>query len=362
MAKSSSVSSKSQIDPIQLDLKPLLTPQIRGSLADRLAAAAAISSQPLAFERLPSSAPTTRISGVVSRTEAIGPALADAVNDVYDVRGIAALPTISTAKIASPLNKILGTRNDDDITGTDKADAIYGLAGNDKLRGGNGNDVISGGAGDDIISGDHVPSQTTQSNDVLSGNNGADKLFGRLGDDVLNGGRGNDQLFGGSGSDRLSGGDGDDQLFGGIVEGDQSFNPLPEGRNVLNGGRGNDFLQAGTQEDVLTGTHSAAKGAGEVDILIGGDGVDLFVLGSHAAAYYTKGGVNQDFAVVIDFNEHNDRVRLHGKASQYALSYDSEAHATAIGSLGSGSYEFVGVFADQDLSALSLTSPAFQYV
>ncbi len=87
----------------------------------------------------------------------------------------------------------------------------------------------------------------------------------------------------------------------------------------------------------------------------------MFVLGHRDGAYYTQGGPSQDFGVIIDF-EQGDRVRLYGDASQYVLGYDAEANSTAIGYLGSGSFELIGVFADQDISGLSLSDRAFYYV
>ena len=229
--------------------------------------------------------------------------------------------------IAPPLyNRINGTSGADDITGTNEfADFITGKNGNDILRGGNGNDFVHGGNGDDVMSGDHVPSQTTESNDIVVGGNG------------------------------------NDQLFGGIVEGDQSFNRGPDERDILVGGSGNDYLSGGEGDDLLIGSSSRERGAGEVDIMEGGQGRDLFVLGDRNNAFYTQGGINQDFAIITDFEVGGDRVRLHGEASQYVLGYDSSENATALGYLGGGSYEFVGVFVGQDLSALSLDSRSFAY-
>jgi hypothetical protein len=44
------------------------------------------------------------------------------------------------------------------------------------------------------------------------------------------------------------------------------------------------------------------------------------------------------------------------------LSYDSTANSTALGYLGNGSFDLVAVFSAQNLSAMSLTSSAFQYM
>ncbi len=374
MATTVSKSSAPQSEPVQIDLKSLLVPQV----SDRIAAAELTKNQKiLDFEQVPAPASTTRSSGTISYQDAIAPdigaelTVAEGTTDptlLPSAVRSAIGPALSTGTSASrfafaPLfNSILGTPGDDDITGTAKNDYINGLQGNDKLRGGNGDDIVLGGEGDDIISGDHVPEQTTRSNDILYGGQGDDKLFGRIGDDLLVGGDNADQLFGGSGRDLLYGGNGDDQLFGGIVIGDLSFNPNPDGADRLVGGGGNDFLDGGIGSDYLDGSDATLKGAGELDILTGGEGADTFVLGSRAAAYYTQGGASQDFGVMVGFEQASDKVLLHGNASQYVLAYDSAANSTALGYLGSGSFELVGVFSDQDLSAISLTSATFQYV
>ena len=269
---------------------------------------------------------------------------------------------VATTKAVKPLNRIIGTPGADDITGTvELADFIDGRQGNDIMRGDNGNDYLIGGNGDDIISGDHVPSRTTESNDFINGQTGNDELYGRIGNDIIKGGEGNDKLFGGSGEDRLFGSAGDDLIFGGIVEGDRSFNPFPDGKDFLTGGAGNDFLDGGAGDDTVNGTSYLSKGAGEVDLLTGGQGRDTFVLGDRRNAYYTQGGANQDFAIILDFEVGIDRIRLHGSASDYVLGYDSTENATALSYLGGGGYEFVGVFADQDISGLSLDSSSFRY-
>ncbi len=365
--------SSAPFEPIQLDLESLLVPQV----SDRLAAADSTKTQKvLYFEQVPAPPVTTRSNGTISRQDAITPYFGNEITTAEGTTNPALLPSavlptvgpllsgrsaVSRSATASRLNSILGTSGDDDITGTAQNDYINGLQSNDKLRGGNGDDIVFGAEGNDIISGDHVPEQTTQSNDILYGGQGDDKLFGRIGDDLLVGGDNIDQLFGGSGRDVLYGGYGNDQLFGGIVTGDLSFNPNPDGVDRLIGGGGNDYLDGGVGSDYLDGSDTTLKGAGELDILTGGEGADTFVLGSSAAAYYTQGGASQDFGVMVGFEQAIDKVILHGNASQYVLGYDSVANSTALGYLGSGSFELIGVFSDQDLSSMSLTSSTFQY-
>src|SRR5690606_16452466 len=50
---------------------------------------------------------------------------------------------------------------------------------------------------------------------ILTGTDGADSIYGFIGNDVITGGAGNDTLFGDSGADQLNGGDGVDTLYGG---------------------------------------------------------------------------------------------------------------------------------------------------
>jgi Ca2+-binding RTX toxin-like protein len=346
-----------------LELTPLMQP-MNGAIASANTAR----TQSLGVDAAAPTALETTNLGVVTVQDALAPVLPSLVADTEETVAYPAATASRSAggstggySYSSKLFRILGTEGVDDITGTDKADFINGLGSDDKLRGGNGDDVVVGGDGNDIISGDHVPAQTTRSNDSLNGGNGDDKLFGRIGDDAIAGGEGNDQLFGGSGRDRLYGGNGNDQLFAGIVEGDLGFNPFPDAEDRMYGGGGNDFLDGGAANDVLDGSDANLRGRGEFDILTGGAGNDYFILANRYGAYYTQGGATQDFAVITDFQK-GDRVRLYGNASKYVLGYDSTEKSTALGYLGNGSFELVGVFANQDLSGLSLTSSAFVYI
>lgn len=121
---------------------------------------------------------------------------------------------------------IIGTAGADTKIGTSGADAIllrggddagFGLGGRDVLRGEGGNDTLSGGDG----------------KDTLFGGDGRDTLFGDSGDDILRGEAGNDQLYGGGGRDWLYGLGGRDTLFGG------------DGDDWLDGGAGDDVLRGG---------------------------------------------------------------------------------------------------------------------
>ena len=109
------------------------------------------------------------------------------------------------------------------------------------------------------------------------------------GDDVLRGGRGNDVLRSFSGDDKLFGGDGNDMLVGGEL-----YN---------------------------LALHQQFDGT-EVDLLNGGKGADLFVLGDTTSSYYTNFGSssNPNRAVIADFNVfEGDQVQLRGVASDYRV-------------------------------------------
>jgi len=123
------------------------------------------------------------------------------------------------------------------------------------------------------------PKQPTNGKDVLTGTLNNDTIRGLGGNDILNGGAGNDTLFGGAGNDILSGGEGSDWLFGGT---------------------GNDTLSGGIAQS-RPSLLSLARGSAtlENDTMVGGKGRDIFEL-----------RVTRGRAVVKDFKDHQDRLRL----------------------------------------------------
>ena len=134
--------------------------------------------------------------------------------------------------------------------------------------------------------------------------------------------------------------------------------------DILNGGAGSDRLNGGAGNDILNGADfsSATPGAGEVDILNGGAGKDTFILGDVNASYYSY-GVNTnilDVAIIEDFNPREDKIQLHGSASDYSLK--SFGSSTVLGSntyVGSGvgimsaSSEIIGFVRDVNLNELN---------
>lgn len=195
--------------------------------------------------------------------------------------------------------------------GTEFDDVIVGSRFRDTINGGGGKDTISGGKG----------------NDMLRGNSGSDTLKGQDGDDMLYGGLGNDRLVGNSGNDILIGDSGDDNLSGGT------------GNDELTGGSGNDRLNGG------------GTAAGEIDILIGRDGADTFVLGRQdGTVLYAEGQGNRgasDRAIIRDFAlSEGDVIELAGNASDYFIeTYSAGRRSRLLSNMG-GTDEIIAVFSD----------------
>jgi hypothetical protein len=87
--------------------------------------------------------------------------------------------------MASKINIIRGTDQDDNLTGTSETDGILA---------GNGDDTVVALGGDDIVQGG-------SGNDALYGGDGADYIYGGDGNDIVAGGPGADSLKGGLGFD-----------------------------------------------------------------------------------------------------------------------------------------------------------------
>ncbi len=164
----------------------------------------------------------------------------------------------------------------------------------------NPNNGLQGTVQDDIING-------TQADDTISGQQGNDKIFGNSGQDVLSGNQNDDYLDGQKGQDILIGGDGNDTLMGGL------------GKDLLTGESGNDIL---TGVDI----NAINPGIEEIDTLTGGGGSDIFVLGDVNNTYYDN--LDNDYALITDFNASEDSIQLHGKGDDYLLVPFSQANQT----------------------------------
>ncbi len=89
-----------------------------------------------------------------------------------------------------------------------------------------------------------------------------------------------------------------------------------ESNDNITGNGGNDTISGGAGDDVINGTDEIVAGYWEKDVLIGGAGVDKFILGDAARAYYATSG-HQDYAVIEDFDSSVDKIQLHGSAIDY---------------------------------------------
>ncbi|HEY9692686.1 MAG TPA: hypothetical protein V6D15_10795 [Oculatellaceae cyanobacterium] len=233
---------------------------------------------------------------------------------------------------------ITGTGNEQDniISGNTLNNTIEGAGGNDNLNGGDGDDTLGGGIG----------------NDSLNGAGGNDSLDGGDGEDNLSGGIGNDTLSGSVGNDSLNGGTGDDTLLGGIDN------------DTLSGSVGNDSLDGGDGDDILVGSNLTP---GQLDILTGGTGKDLFVLANDIAAFYDDGDVasggTADYALIKDFVTGTDTIRLTGAASNYLLNATTGDLPAGTGIYvdkpGSEPDELLGIV--ENVTGLTLTSQDFNF-
>lgn len=110
------------------------------------------------------------------------------------------------------------------------------------------------------------------------------------------------------------------------------------------GTSGNDIVTAFGEVTVISGVGVepsifsdtgliTSEGVGEIDVLIGGDGIDLFFLGNAPSTTFTNtgnvesyllyvGGGNNDFALIQNFDESQDIIFLSGSPEDFSLGAD----------------------------------------
>ncbi len=168
---------------------------------------------------------------------------------------------------------------------------------------------------------------------------------------LIEGTEGRDRLRGTAEDDELQGMEGRDRLFG------------RAGNDLLMGGQGNDRLKGGRGKDTLVGADTITGGIGETDILRGGAGSDLFVLGDANQAYYNDGQNGtwgtRDFAFIRDFNtSQGDMLQLNGEAGDYRL----QSMGSGGDALFHGDNELIAIVKTQGNEAFALDSSTVQFV
>jgi hypothetical protein len=124
------------------------------------------------------------------------------------------------------------------------------------------------------------------------------------------------------------------------------------------------FIFGGNGDDILMGVDSVLvnPGQGEVDLFMGNKGADTFVLGDQNRSYYVGLG-SQDYALITDLWI-EDRIQLHGSASDYVLGSAPSGLANGTGIfLAQNPNELLGIVQSQSIAKLDLSnSSVFQYV
>jgi Ca2+-binding RTX toxin-like protein len=308
-------------------------------------------------------------------------------------------------------NDILdGGLDNDKLDGGNGNDILNGGVGNDKLDGGNGNDILEGGAGNDDLDGgdgndtyvfdsnldqgnDKIQELNRGGNDTIEfrGNEsieidlsstksqyvnrnlvlkiqGIENITGGGGNDTISGDDLANILKGGAGNDIITAGDGNDEILGGL------------GNDRIDGGAGNDIIDAVTSFALVLpvislGSPIENPGQNSIDIIKGGTGRDIFVLGSASninagisgSSYYV-GAKNADYALIQDFEFNRgtnrsfvpgDLIQLYGRANDYVLGATSAGSPKGIGIFTNDiNRDLIGIVQSQDvnLSGLNLTN------
>ena len=176
-----------------------------------------------------------------------------------------------------------GTTGNDTLVGTEGDDTILGLGGDDTLRGLGGGDTLDGGSG----------------NDTLAGGLGDDTLYGGDGNDTIYGGTGDylSDRFNGTGVDPIDGGAGDDYL---VATFDPPADQLFDVATQINGGDGNDVI-VGTIAGAFDGGAGNDTLFGAANVMLGGDGDDVFKMTLDVAGRTLDGGAGTDRLILMAY-------------------------------------------------------------
>ncbi len=284
-----------------------------------------------------------------------------------DIRGTAGKDTLIGGALNDTLtggkgsDSLDGGAGDDTLIGIDPNDANLGLLEIDTLTGGTGNDLfVLGDASGVFYNGGDRTIQNTGDYALITDFGTGDKiqLRGQASDYILWspinwGGRSVQALYFNDGQAigaNLGGWDQSDEFIAYIqvqpgtaplslsnlsqftyvtdltITGSAGNDTLNggAGNDTLIGGKGNDTLNAGAGADTLIGIdpNDANLGRGEIDILAGGTGNDLFILGDASGVFYNDGNSSLaglgDYARITDFAP-GDKIQLKGKLSDYSI-------------------------------------------
>ncbi|MBE9059207.1 Ig-like domain-containing protein [Sphaerospermopsis sp. LEGE 08334] len=222
--------------------------------------------------------------------------------------------------------------------------------GDDTINAGLGQDTVDGGAGNDLLILDY------SSNDYYSGINSSISSNG-------NGGFNGNYQTGWYFYDQVSFSNIERFQITGTTVGDSIV--TGGGNDTINGGAGNDTINAGDGNDTINGVNEASltPGLGEIDILAGGAGSDIFILGNATKAYYEDGNTlnngSNDYADITDFNI-GDIIQLQGTSSNYLLAVVGADTQILINKPNTEPDELIGIVRNQ--TGLSLTGSNFAYV
>ena len=306
------------------------------------------------------------------------------------------LGTAGVAGIGNSLaNTLVGNSKSNSLDGDHGSDSLFGGGGNDTLNGGLGNDTMVGGTGNDyfvidsvadslvggggndgiitlidgyalstsfnlLVLGGAVATASGNANDnTITGNTSSNTLSGNGGEDSLVGRTGHDYYLVDSSGDVVLelASEGTDTVefslisnytIGNNIErlvlgasavngtGNSSANILTgnTGSNFLSAAAGNDSIFGGDGEDTLLGALATSSGGyAEIDTLTGGNGNDLFVLGTATGYLYNdakSGSIGiTDYAYITDFTSGSDKLQLLGSAANYYLGVHSVSGLTA---------------------------------